>query len=243
MPTVLITGTSRGIGLELARQYAERGWHVIATARNPAKASALSELAAIYPAIRVEQLDVTDAEGIAALAQRLAGLPIDILLHNAGLAPGTSQQSTFGTLDFKIGDSGMATNVWGVLAVTQALLANVELGEMRKIMAVSSFAGSIGSIAGTEPSSWGDYMYRISKAALNMAMSLVARDLKGRGITVGMLSPGLVDTDLGGGHVGVPRHLIITPRQSAEALVPVIDAYTPDMTGKFMRYTGMEVPW
>ncbi len=243
MPTVLITGTSRGIGLELTRQYAGRGWNVIATARNLATSAELSGLAATYPNIRMEQLDVTDGESVRSLAQRLDNEPIDILLHNAGVAPGSSDQSTFGTLDFSVGDLAIATNVWGVLAATEALLPNVQLGKLRKVMVVSSFAGSISSIAGTEPSPWGDYIYRISKTALNMTMSLVARDLKPRGIIVGMLSPGLVDTELGGGHVGIPRDLIITPSQSAGALIPVIDGYTLDTSGKFMRYTGAEVPW
>ena len=173
---------------------------MIATVRNIATATQLHSLARSSPNISIEPLDVAQRAQAQALAQRLAGQPIDILLHNAGIAPGTAQQSTFGSLDYDIARQALETNVWAVLWLTEALIGNITTSQQRKVIVLSSAVGSIGSVARFSGMAGGSYMYRISKAALNMAMSLVARDLADRGVIVGLVSPGQVDTDLGGGH-------------------------------------------
>ena len=120
-PTVLITGANRGIGLELARQYAGRGWRVIATTRRPADATALLALAKLHPSVTVEVLDVTDHAGIAALATKYKGMPIDVLLNNAGIS-GDGEGGDFGQLNYDVYDKVHAVNVVGPLNMAEAFL-------------------------------------------------------------------------------------------------------------------------
>jgi len=123
-PTVLITGSNRGIGLEFAKQYAEKGWKVIATARTPEKAGDLKQLAKAYPKLVIEQLDVADESSIAALAKKYQGKPIDVLINNAGILGDTIVQKV-GQFDFRELDKVMAVNLLGPLRVSQAFVDNV----------------------------------------------------------------------------------------------------------------------
>lgn len=234
-PSVLITGASRGIGLALAAEYAGRGWQVIATARNPAAAPALQELARQHPNIVLEALDVTDHAQVDALAARYAGRPIDLLLNNAGIS-GSDEAGEFGHLDYATYARVHATNVVGPLKMAEAFLPNVAASRQKKIISISSTEGSIGLVKGRG----GSYFYRSSKAALNMVMRSLAVDLKPRGITVGLVSPGLVRDDF---TRGLDLPIMITPAQSAEAVARVIDGYELAMTGSFIRHTGKEAPW
>lgn len=241
-PTVLVTGASRGIGLEFVRQYAADGWKVIATARRPEGSPVLMQLAQSFPSITLAPLDVTDAGQRLALRERLAGQPVDVLLHNAGIAPGGSgAASNFGTLDCDLGRQALDTNVWGTLQLTEALVENVAASRQRKVMILSSAVGSV-SLARAFGDA-GGYPYRISKAALNMAGALLARDLETRGITVGLLSPGQVDTDLGGGHPGTPASQLVPVETSVAGLRAVIAEFTPERNGHFYRHTGAEIAW
>jgi len=238
-PTVLITGSSRGIGLELARQYAQRGWGVIATCRTPANASALQELALEYPNLTIEALDVTDDAEMDALAVRYAGVPIDVLLNNAGILGGNDRQK-FGSFDYAAFDEVMAVNVKGPLRMTELFVDNVAASEQKKIMNISSAVGSIGMTFG------GQNFYRTSKAALNMSMRTIAKELRrseepGRKeILVGLIHPGVVATDFAK-NVPIP---MIEPSESAAAVIDVIDSYKDRrQSGDFMSYTGKELPW
>jgi len=239
-PTVLITGASRGIGFELARQYAELGWGVIATCRDPATASDLQALAANYDSVLIERLDVTDFDEMDALAARYAGVPIDVLINNAGILGGNDRQK-FGTFDYKAFDEIMAVNVVGPIRMVELFVDNVAMSEQKKIMNISSL---VGSIQMTFP---GQNFYRASKAALNMSMKTIAKELRGskepgrKEIIVGLIHPGVVATDFAK-NVPIP---MISPQESAAAVITVIDSYYQNrrQSGDFMSYTGTEIPW
>ena len=229
----LITGASRGIGLELARQYAERGWQVIATARAPGEAAALKDIAKEHSNVTLERLDVTDHAQIDALAARYKGKPIDVLLNNAGIAGG-EEAGTFGHLKYDVYQKVHDVNVVGPLKMAEAFLPNVAASQQKKIISITSTQGSITRTTG------GGYFYRSSKAALNMVMRSLAFDLKPQGITVGLVSPGFVRTDF---TKGIDLPMMITPQQSATALIKVNDGYDLAKTGTFMRHAGEEAPW
>jgi len=234
-PTVLITGASRGIGLELARQYAERGWNVIATARNPGSAATLQDIAREHRNVRLETLDVTDHAAIDALAAQYKDQPIDVLLNNAGIS-GADEMGQFGHLNYATYDKVHATNVIGPLKMAEAFLPNVAASQQKKIINITSTEGSIGSVR----TRGGGYFYRSSKAALNMVMRSLSLDLRPQGITVGLVSPGFVKDDF---TKGLDLPIMITPQQSASAVIKVIDGYDLAKTGTFIRHSGETAPW
>jgi NAD(P)-dependent dehydrogenase (short-subunit alcohol dehydrogenase family) len=238
-PTVLITGSSRGIGLALARQYAERGWGVIATCRTPGNATELLALSALYPNLIIEELDVTDFAEMDALAARYEGVPIDVLINNAGILGGNDRQK-FGTFDYDAFNEVMAVNVIGAVRMTEVFLDNVALSEQKKIMNISSVVGSIKMTFG------GQNFYRASKAALNMSMRTIAKELRRSEnpahaqAIIGLIHPGVVATDFAK-NVPIP---MISPEESATGVISVIDGYTEvKQSGDFMSYTGQELPW
>jgi len=232
-PTVLITGANRGIGLELARQYAARDWRVIATARRPAQAGELTALAAAHPRVAIEPLDVTDAAAIATLAAKYAGQPIDVLINNAGIAGSRAGQG-LGTLDYDLYRQVLETNVVAPMRVTEALLANVAASAQKKIVTISSSEGSISGVDAPR-----GYWYRSSKAAVNMLMRNLAFDVRKRGISVALVNPGPVDTDM---MKGVPMPLQ-RPADAVAKVIAIIDRVTLDTTGRFWDYEGGELPW
>lgn len=231
-PTVLITGASRGIGLELARQYAGRGWNVIATARRPSAATALAQLAASHPRVAIEQLDVTDPQEIAALAAKYAGRPIDVLINNAGISGKRGQR--LGSLDYDDCREVLETNTIAPLRVTEALLPNVASSTQKKVVTLSSSEGSITLVDSPRA-----YCYRSSKAAVNMLMRNLAFDVRSRGIAVALVNPGPVATDM---MKGVPMPLQAPPEAVAK-VIAIIDRLTPEATGRFWDHQGGELPW
>ena len=235
-PTVLVTGANRGIGFEFAKQYAEKGWQVIACARQPVEAAALKKLAAQYPGVTIKQLDVSDLGSIDALAARLEGQPIDILINNAGVFGDFADQS-LGALRHDKFDMFMRTNARGALKMSEAFVEHVKAGRLKKIVAITSQAGSFGLNSGGLP---GQYFYKASKAALNMFMRNVAADLKEHGIIVGILSPGMVAT-----RVAPERKFpgLIEPPESIAGMIEVIDSLTLEQSGAFIRYTSEVQPW
>jgi NAD(P)-dependent dehydrogenase (short-subunit alcohol dehydrogenase family) len=230
--TVLITGANRGIGLALAREYAQQGWRVIATAREPERATDLEALARSHPQVRIERLDVTRDDEIAALATRLNGEPIDVLLNNAGSNAGGRGQD-FGTLDYAVLDELMAVNLKGPLKMAETFLPNVLASRQRRIVVISSVQGSIARSFG------GSYSYRASKTALNMVMRTLAKDLKKQGVIVGILSPGIVANDRNR-HLDYPK---IEPEESAAGLYRVIAGLDQRDSGAFIEYDGRRLPW
>lgn len=237
--TVLITGANRGIGLELARNYAARGWAVIATARKPDKADELNAIAKTNRKVSVERLDVLEQGQVDALAEKYKGQPIDVLLNNAAIL-GAKEPQTLGNYDMDLFLRVMNTNVAGPLRMTQAFLENVAASDQKKIVAITSVQGSITLIRSDTIQ-----FYNSSKSALNMNMRAVSAAVKDRGITVALISPGAVDTDmmrtaLAG--TNFPMRLL-TPADSAEAVINVIDQYGMELSGTFMSHRGSKIPW
>jgi NAD(P)-dependent dehydrogenase (short-subunit alcohol dehydrogenase family) len=246
--TVLITGANSGLGLEFAKQYAAKGWTVIATHRRSGVPESLAAVAAEFKDVRVERLDVTSAADVKALAAKLAGEPIDLLINNAGVyndrsackddaCIGDWSTQTFGDLSYELLDTIMAVNVKGPLMVSEALLGNVKASSQKKIVAISSTNGSLTEqLAGS-----GAIFYRASKAALNRAMQLVAAKEKPEGVTVVMLHPGAVVTERQAYLEGF-KGMIEMPF-SVRNMIETIDKITIDDTGRFLNYDGTTAPW
>ncbi len=235
-PTVLITGSNRGIGLEFARQYAEKGWNVIATARTPGKADELKKLATSNKNLVIEELDVTDEAEIAVLAKKYHGKSIDVLINNAGIMGAASAQK-YGQFDYRELDKVMAVNVVGPLRLSQAFADNVAAGRQKKMVCMSSGMGSM-MISQYAP---GLYFYKISKAGLNIAMGTLAKDLRKRDIIVFRLALGMVNTRMleqsGMGGSG------IEPKESVAGMITMIEKVTSEMTLEVYVYDGKKLPF
>ena len=247
--TVLITGANQGIGLEFAKEYAARGWTVIATHRRATTPDELAKLAAKYPRVRIERMDVTDAAQIEALGAKLKGVPIDILLSNAALVrtdpidkPGGNTNQVFGTLDYKLLDDFIHTNVAGPLKISETFIENVKASKQKKIVAISSAAGSI-TIPPFMPNGSAvvdHYWYRISKAALNSAMRLLSAQFKNDGIIVVMFHPGGVQVE-SFGNVKLPG--FVPPEEAIGHMIKTIDGLTIKDSGRFLNNDGTDHPW
>ena len=236
VPTVLVTGANRGIGLELARQYAARGWTVIGTARKPAEATELNALAADSKGrVSVEALDVVDFKSIEALAKKLEGRPIDILFNNAGITGGGENQQMFRNMQWELFDSVHRTNVVGPLKLSEVFLPHLLAGQQKKISNVSSSQGSIGTNRGGTL-----YIYRSSKAALNMVMVNLANQLKGKGISVALIDPGPVDTDM---MKSLPKKMLRPVPTAAADLIRITDQLSVANSGTFWTFDGTVLPW
>ncbi len=236
VPTVLITGANRGIGLELARQYAARGWHVIATARRPATAAELNALAAASDGrVLVEMLDVMDHAAIDALAAKHAGKPIDVLFNNAGISGGGANQQFGVRMEWDLFDPVYRTNVVGPLKMAEAFLPHLLASEQKKISNVSSSQGSIGATTRGAL-----YIYRSSKAALNMVMRNVALQMKKKGVSVALIDPGPVDTDM---MAGLPKKMLRPAAEAAADLIRITDDLSVDNSGTFWTFDGTVLPW
>ena len=235
-PTVLITGSNRGIGLEFVRQFAESGWNVIATARKPDQAEDLQQLAAQHDRIVIEQLDVTDHPQMEALGERYADQPIDILVSNAALTP--RYQSAFKRVDgvdFDIARQSFEINALGALKLSQVFMPHVAASEQKKIIVLTSKGGSFEM----SPKMPMMYSYRASKAALNMFMYTLSFETAKQDIIVTMLSPGMVNTTPG---FTMPN--AISTEESVGKMLTVIDGLTPENNGQFLNYeSGEVVPW
>jgi NAD(P)-dependent dehydrogenase (short-subunit alcohol dehydrogenase family) len=229
---VLVTGSSRGIGLELARQYADNGYDVIATCRDPENATALRELAEAGAngsgVVSVYRLDIGSEPELDALASTLAGAPIDILIGNAAAFGGT--RSHFPDLDWAAWRRTLGVNVIGSIRVALRFWRNVAASTERKIVFVSSRAG-----LPREATPGRSYIYGSSKAALNSAARCLALDLAPEGITAVLLNPGHVQTGIGG------KAAPMTAPESVTKMRSVIADLTPADAGKFLHFDGTEL--
>jgi NAD(P)-dependent dehydrogenase (short-subunit alcohol dehydrogenase family) len=239
MPTILITGTSRGLGLECVRQYAAADWQVLACARRPADSVDLVALAADYPPrIRLLTLDVTDHAAVDRLAVALEATPIDVLLNSAGtMGSGSFARDglafgSFGNSDFEDWEQVFRLNVLGSMKMAEAFVTHVARSEQKKIVTLTSMLGSVANnrIGGL-------YAYRASKAAVNAIMKSMSIDLaKSHGIAATALHPGWVRTELGGPNADIDA------ATSVAGMRRVIDALTLANAGRFWVYFGSELP-
>ena len=231
MPSVLITGANRGLGLEFARQYVNDGWQVYATCRNPDAAAELHQLAdSGGEKVKILSLDVTDLGSVEAVAAELDGKAIDLLLNNAGV--GGTRGQTIGNIDYDNWATVLDVNAVGPLRVAEVFVDHVARSDRKLIVTLTSGMGSI-----ADNTSGGSFAYRSSKAAVNMVMRSLAIDLAPRGITCIVINPGWVKTDMGG------RHGNMTPAESVTKMRRLIDNLGPRQSGKFFNHDGHEYPW
>ncbi len=228
--TILITGANRGIGLELARQFSEDGWQVLACCRSPEDAGDLKVLAAEYPAVEMFLLDVTNYDQLAALSSQLKDRPIDILLSNAGIYG--PRGVSFGEVDAVAWRQVLEVNTIAPLMLAQAFIEQVAISRQKLVAMISSKMGSI-----ADNGSGGSYIYRTSKTAVNQVVKSIANDVEGRGISAISLHPGWVRTEMGGpnGEIDV--------NESVAGLKQVLTGAGLAQSGQFFNFDGAVIPW
>ena len=245
--TVLITGANSGIGLEFATQYAADGWHVVATHRRDSTPDTLVDLAAEYDNVQIEKIDVTDMSTVTSVAQKLNGMPIDILINNAGVVGAIDDPGQqFGNLDYDAYPRFIDVNVAGPLRVSEAFYDNVVASGQKKIVAISSISGSIGRRHGRLEGRRGGppsrYWYDTSKAALNMAFVALAYHAIDDGVSVAVYQPGLVLVERTRKY-GIPEDRYTKVDESVANLRERFAELSPETTGQFRTHRGEPMPW
>ncbi len=225
MPTVLVTGANRGLGLEFARQYAAEGWRVVAGCRRPDEAAELRAL----QGVEVHALDVAEPTEIGSFKGAVGERPLDLVIANAGVYGG-DRQGRLAELDFEAWAQVLAVNTLGPVRIAAAFADNLKAAK-GKLVALTSQLGSIAESSG------GLYAYRSSKAGLNAAFKSVAIELKGDGVTAIVIHPGWVQTDMGGASAPV------TPERSIRGMREVIAGLTLEDAGSFRAFNGKTLPW
>jgi NAD(P)-dependent dehydrogenase (short-subunit alcohol dehydrogenase family) len=229
--TILITGSNRGIGLELVRTFADRNWHVLACCRRPHQAVELSAIAEESGGrVAIHPLDVADSEQIRSLVETCGDRSIDILFNNAGIAGPSPQR--FGPIDTGEWLETLRINTLAPYHMAVAFVEQVARSRRRIIATIGSQLGSI-----ADNTSGGRYAYRTSKAAVHMVMKGLAVDLADRRITSVALHPGWVKTNIGGPQAPV------SPAESAAGLYRVLATLTPEDSGKLWSWDGSQLPW
>ena len=235
MQHIMITGSNRGVGLALVKEYLNHNdTFIFATCRKPESAHDLQALKLQYPdSLSIVALDINDStsieqafETVSARANRL-----DLLINNAGIYPKTPENVSFGHLTSDALSHVVTTNSISPVMVTQVFIDLLKQGDNPRVVMISSRVGSI-TLARSN-----GFSYRMSKAALNMATKILSLLLARDGITVVSTHPGWVSTDMGGSEAPV------TPSESATGLAKIIDNLTQAQSGKFFNYTGEEIPW
>ena len=232
MPTVLITGANRGLGLEFVRQYLRDGWRTIATCRKPDQARELQETGADYQGYcEIYPLEVTDNDAIHALATQLKGTAIDIFIQNAGIdhEDGFRQTSYADRLQiFRI-------NTLPILVIAEAFIGHIAASNQKKLIYISSLKASTAISAGH--TGGGQYSYRASKAAGNSIIKALSFDLAEQGVITAAVSPGWVRTDMGGPHAP------LSPEESVTQVRQVITDLTLKNSGGYFNQDGKANPW
>lgn len=232
MPSILVTGSNRGLGLEWVRQYATLGWRVYATCRYPEQAQDLSKLAGQHGNLSIHQLDVTKHKHIQLLARELQDTPLDIVVNNAGVFFERWGTDKLGKIIYGKWQESFNVNTLGAVRVTEALRYNLARSDRRLVVTISSH---MGSIAETETAN--DYAYRSSKAALNTVMKGMVYELGPLGIGILLVHPGWVRTRMGG---SLGR---FSTEESVNNMRKLVDSFRPEDSGCFYRYDGVIIPW
>ncbi len=231
MANVLITGSARGIGYELAKQYAQQGDRVYATTRNPDSAESLNALAERHDGVlSVHRMDVGDMASVQACAAELNDVPIDILINNAGVWGGLETQ-TFQNMDYDNWAFEFNVMAMGPFRVVQNFLPHVLAGEQRKIVTNTS------QVAAHVYDHAVGYSYASAKAAVNRLMTALATELADQEVIVTLMHPGWVKTEMAGDVAD------IEPHESATGVRKVIAGLTQADSGKFLKWTGDIHPW
>ena len=227
MPTVLVAGANRGIGLEFVRQYAADGWEVVGGCRRPDEATQLRALAD-GGRVTVHAVDTASDAQVASFKAAVGDRPLDLVIANAGVYGGHDQG--FGEVDFDAMADTLAVNTLGPVRIAEAFASNLSRGG--KLVAITSQMGSI------EDNGSGGYIaYRASKAGLNAAWKSVALALTPKGVTAVVMHPGWVATDMGGASA------LTTPEQSVSGMRQVIDGLSAEDAGTFRSHDGKVLPW
>ncbi len=236
MQSILITGSNRGVGFELARQYLRRDTtRVFATCRSPESADELHRLAGQYPGrVQIFALDVTDEATIGAAADAVHAKTdsLDLLINNAGVFPRDANMTRFGHLDAEAMLDILHINAVGPVLVAQAFAGLLRKGSHPRLINISSDAGSLAMKGGGC-----NYTYPASKAALNMFMRCMAGELKSAGVVTIAIHPGWVRTDMGG------PGATLSVEESASGLMNVIGGLTMQHNGGYFRWDGQRMPW
>jgi NAD(P)-dependent dehydrogenase (short-subunit alcohol dehydrogenase family) len=231
MENIMITGASRGIGLEFVRQYDADGWRIFACCRTPGQTSELNGIAAGSDGrVTVHQLDVDDTSSVTALKTELGGQPFDVLLNNAGIMG--QRNAARGGIDYGAWQVAMNTNVFGPMRVAEAFADNVATSAQKKLITISSRMGSISETTATN-----SIVYRSSKAAVNMVMKILANDLGPQGVIATCFHPGWVRTDMGGSSAD------LSAEESAGGIRQVIAGLQAADNGGFRNYDGEIIQW
>ena len=228
---ILITGASRGIGLEMVRYGIEQGWRVYACCRHPQQAEALLNTAKLAVGqVSVHVVDMSELATIQALAYELRQTPIDMLINNAGIYG--SDANKFGCVDVVSWQQAFMVNTIAPLKMVEAFADNLMLGNHKIVACISSKMGSMAD------NGYGNsYIYRSSKAALNAVVKSLSIDLRSQGIRAVALHPGWVKTDMGGPQAE------ISARESVAQMMTTLLSLTAEDSGRFIDIDGSDIPW
>ena len=228
MATVLVTGASRGVGAELVKQYAAEGAEVIACVRDAAAAPGLE---GVQGKVRILQMDTGEPTSIMAAAKEVGEQPIDVLINNAGAVGGNPAKQVLDDLDLVEWHRTLNVNTIGPVYVAKEFKANlVASGDGKLLNVTSQLAASTWPFGGM-------YIYSTTKAALSKASQILALDWKEEPITVALMHPGWVRTDMGGPNAD------ISAEESAAGIRAVVAGLTKKDSGKFYKWNGEIHPW
>ncbi len=231
MSTIMIVGATRGIGLELTKQYANEGNQVIACARDTANASLLNEVASGSENIKIEQLDIADAGSIESASSRIGEEAVDSVIIVAGWVGGMPDNQTIDNIDIDEWHNTLNINTIGPLLVAKAFKSNLAASGNGNLMILSS------QLAASTWPMGGMYIYSTTKAAVSKVGQILALDWAEDPIIVSIMHPGWVQTDMGGPTAE------ITAEESASGIRNVLSGLTKEDSGNFYKWNGDIHPW